>query len=286
MKIYQLHSQTDDTILSFVLCHPDGTLTVIDGGWRKDAKRLLSFLRRLAGPVPHIHRWILTHGHADHIGALMELCEHHAGEWTVDDLYWDFPDIDLVYRLEAFNAGGLEEFALLRENLPGRQHAPKVGDEIAPGLKVLQAHDPEDESLKVKCDVVNNTCMVLRLDTDGCRIMLLGDLGAAAGYKLLKRWGGTGELKADMVQMAHHGSDGAEKEVYAEIAPKICYWPTPRWLWDNNLDGQGAGTGPWRTMETRRWMEEIGAKTHVKDWEGSHVFETHQGTISVRKIEA
>ena len=70
-----------------------------------------------------------------------------------------------------------------------------------------------------------------------------------AGRKLLKRWGGTGELNADIVQMAHHGEGGAEKEVYEEIRPHICIWPTPSWLWDNNLNGQGIGSGPWSTLE-------------------------------------
>ena len=285
MKIYQLHSQTDDIMLSLVLCHNDGTLTVIDGGRRKDAARLLSFLQTLAGPVPHIDRWILTHGHDDHIGAMMELCEHHAGKWTLEDLYWSFPPIDLVERLEPAGRDTLVEFEGMKDKLPGRYHDPKVGDEPAPGLKLLQVRDPEDESLQVKADVVNNTSMVLRLDADGCRVLILGDLGVMGGRKLLKRWGGTGELKADAVQMAHHGQWGADKDVYEEIAPRMCIWPTPSWLWDNNLDGQGIGSGPWRTLETREWMREIGVKTHVKACEGSHLLTLREGKITVESVD-
>ena len=124
MKIYYLHSLTDDTILSLILQHQDKTLTVIDGGWRKDAEYLFAFLKTLAGPVPHIDRWILTHGHSDHIGTFTELCEHHAKEWTLGDLYFDFPEIELVYRLEAFNVEGLVEFSQIRDKLPGRHGRP------------------------------------------------------------------------------------------------------------------------------------------------------------------
>ncbi|MBR2950719.1 MAG: hypothetical protein IKC46_12815 [Lachnospiraceae bacterium] len=105
-----------------------------------------------------------------------------------------------------------------------------------------------------------------------------------AGRKLLKRWGGTGELNADIVQMAHHGEGGAEKEVYEEIRPHICIWPTPSWLWDNNLNGQGIGSGPWSTLETRKWMQELGVETHIKDWEGSHMLEIDHGKITIQKL--
>ncbi len=45
--------------------------------------------------------------------------------------------------------------------------------------------------------------------------------------------------------MAHHGQAGATKQLYEAIAPKICLWPTPEWLWNNDA-GNGKNT---RTME-------------------------------------
>ena len=56
--------------------------------------------------------------------------------------------------------------------------------------------------------------------------------------------------------MAHHGQAGASKELYEAISPKICLWPTPKWLW-NNDSGMGENSGPWKTLETRTWMEEL-----------------------------
>ena len=63
-------------------------------------------------------------------------------------------------------------------------------------------------------------------------------------------------LKADIVQMAHHGQNGVGRSIYQSIAPKICLWPTPQWLWDND-NGGGYNSGPWKTVETRGWMNEI-----------------------------
>lgn len=38
--------------------------------------------------------------------------------------------------------------------------------------------------------------------------------------------------------------------------------PTPDWLWDND-SGAGKGSGPWKTLETRSWMEELGVREHI-----------------------
>lgn len=48
--------------------------------------------------------------------------------------------------------------------------------------------------------------------------------------------------------MSHHGQQGATKELYECINPKICLWPTTDWLW-NNDDGNGIDS---RTMENIR----------------------------------
>ena len=46
----------------------------------------------------------------------------------------------------------------------------------------------------------------------------------------------------------------------------MCLWPTPSWLW-TNLDGNG----PFRTLETRQWIEELGVKENYVMYEGTQV---------------
>ena len=111
----------------------------------------------------------------------------------------------------------------------------------------------------------NNSSVAYRLEMNDRRILFLGDMGWQAGENLLKVCTPE-ELKADVVQMAHHGQAGVEQDVYETIAPEICLWPTPQWLWDNELDGV-AGAGPYHTLTVRGWMEELGVKQNlsVKD---------------------
>ena len=67
--------------------------------------------------------------------------------------------------------------------------------------------------------------------------------------------------------MSHHGQSGATKELYKEISPKICLWPSPDWLW-NNDSGAGENSGPWKTLETRKWMEELGVTKNYIEKDG------------------
>ena len=82
----------------------------------------------------------------------------------------------------------------------------------------------------------------------------MGDTGEESSKKLLETK--RDKLKSDIVQVAHHGQAGASKELYQAVNPKIALWPTTEWLW-NNDSGLGEDTGPWKTKETRSWLEEL-----------------------------
>ena len=102
-------------------------------------------------------------------------------------------------------------------------------------------------------------------------VLFLGDLGVEGGEKLLKNISGE-KLRADYVQMAHHGQNGVSKAFYEVVQPKYCLWPTPRWLWDND-NGGGKGSGPWQTLEVRKWMAELGVEKHYVSADGLYRLE-------------
>jgi hypothetical protein len=91
-------------------------------------------------------------------------------------------------------------------------------------------------------------------------VLFTGDLGVEGGKKLLDSPYGK-LLKADYVQMAHHGQNGVDESFYRAVQPKYCLWPTPEWLW-NNDGGSGPNSGPWKTMEVREWMDMLGITKH------------------------
>ena len=76
------------------------------------------------------------------------------------------------------------------------------------------------------------------------------------------------KLKVNILQMAHHGQQGVSKEIYEYIKPKICLWPTPDWLWIND-SGNGEDSGPWKTKETRKWIEELNVNKNIIEKDGN-----------------
>ena len=119
----------------------------------------------------------------------------------------------------------------------------------------------------MKNDPVNNSDIVYQAVINGKKLLFLGDLGYEGGKRLLKECGEE-TLKSDIVQMAHHGQNGVGKEVYMAVSPDICLWPTPEWLW-NNDSGDGPGSGLWKTLEVRGWMEELGVKDNYCTKDGN-----------------
>ena len=112
----------------------------------------------------------------------------------------------------------------------------------------------------------NDSSLVLRVSDASKSVLFLGDLGVEGGRKLLaSRYGS--RLPADYVQMAHHGQNGVDEAVYQAIAPQHCLWPTPLWLW-NNDSGSGPDSGPWTTMQTRAWMDQLGVPYHYQSFNG------------------
>ena len=108
--------------------------------------------------------------------------------------------------------------------------------------------------------------MVFTIDTGETKLLILGDIGEKSSEKLLKNQ--KKKLKSDIVQMSHHGQQGATKELYEAVNPKICLWPTPEWLWNNDI-GTGENTGPWKTLETRNWMQQLKVKEHYVAKDGN-----------------
>ncbi|MDO5309007.1 MAG: hypothetical protein Q4G03_05885, partial [Planctomycetia bacterium] len=57
------------------------------------------------------------------------------------------------------------------------------------------------------------------------------------------------------------------RKFYELVKPKVTLWPTPDWLWRNDV-GRGDGSGPFKTCDTRIWSGEIGVKEYYVSKDG------------------
>ena len=253
--IYMLPMTNGNIGNSFIITTEDDRVIVIDGGWRSDTDHLIDRLIEITGEkVPHVHGWLLSHPHSDHIDAFMGVYERRQDAVIIDKVYYNFPSVQFCMRGEPHDGHTVREFYALLPKFAGVAQIVSQGDTFsvgAAGFEVMYSPDPA-----IFANTINNATTVFRMTLGGKSVIWLGDLGAEAGNKMLLCHGD--RLKSDIVQMAHHGQNGVDRPVYEAIAAKTCLWPTPQWLWDNDA-GKGYNTHQWKTIVVQGWMKELGA---------------------------
>lgn len=91
------------------------------------------------------------------------------------------------------------------------------------------------------------------------------------------------KLKADAVQLAHHGNWGVTEDVYKAINPKVAFVNATEKLY-NNDSGFGYNSGNWTSIIVRSWLENLGCNTFYKAYEGDQEFHfTKEGIIKIEK---
>lgn len=255
------HEGAINQTMGYVLVTGSGKLVVIDGGYRDDAEALLDFLRELGGEKPVVDAWIFTHMHDDHVSAFGKIMSEHADELTVKSVWYHFPTEEEIACYDNGTASiTYGVFFAGYENFKDAVHIAEVGDK-------LTVDDVTFEVLFVPVNRyadshnLNNSSVVYRMEACGQSVLFLGDLAESASADFLFE-APAGKIKADIVQMAHHGQYGVTRAVYEAVSPKCCLWCAPDWLWNNDA-GKGYNTHGFQTVIVRNWMKELGVKHHL-----------------------
>lgn len=263
-ELRMLQSQTKGQMMSFLLKTKSGKLIVVDGGRWDDGDYLMEQIRKDGG---HVSAWFLTHAHTDHVGALLKLLTNEAdGEdtgITIDHIYYNFASAEWYQKHELGDLGTAMSILQQLSALPaGVCQTVKRGDEIKVDDVMIQVMNDRYEPEKVGERDGNDASVAYRMVVNGKSILFLGDLQKKGGAHLLQQAGGG--LKSDMVQMAHHGQNGVEENVYEAIQPSVCLWPTPQWLWDNE-------GGSYTTPETKAWVKKLNVSRNYCMKDGDQV---------------
>ena len=249
-SLWQLGAFFEEVQMGYLIRTDEGNIIVIDGGGTVSAPILKSYVKQLGGRV---HTWIITHPHTDHMNALLEILNDKA--IGIDRILHVALEDAWVFENEKVSYDTYKRYVDVLET----SNVPKIdvvqGDRFMLGdginLEVLGTGNPD-----IEVNAINNSSMVFKISSKSKSILFLGDLGDLGGNALLNSKA-IDKLKSDYVQMAHHGQRGVSKEFYAAVNAKYALWPTPKWLWNNQLAGKAEGSGTWKTMEVRAWMNEL-----------------------------
>lgn len=266
--MYQMKNCCPTQMMGYLIRTAEGYLIAIDGGNREDTETFLNLARSVLdcrdGDKPRIDAWFLTHVHSDHVGVFMETIANYRDRVDIGAVYYNFPSVEYQDKYESIYAYTSHEFHEIEPLFFDIAVKVHTGDSYSFGTAVFDIMTEPDESITVNTGNNNSVAIMVRIEEQ--RVFFLGDMGIEEGEAMLCHYQPE-DLRADFVEMAHHGQNGVTFEVYRTISPKACLWCAPDWLWRNDA-GEGYGTGTWKTLVTRCWMQDLGLKHHFVEKDG------------------
>ena len=268
-SLLQVANRSHVQMMSYVIETPDGKTVVIDGGHdcSEDAEQLNKLISERGGKVA---LWLFTHAHNDHYGALFNMLKNNDKlDFEIEKMMFSFPETEWLKEIEG--GGSYQpccEFLAQLESHGIKYSELEAGTVIECGGMTFEiinnCKNYKDYSS------VNDTSIVILAHFPKRDVLFLGDLAVNGGNYLLEHFNAA-KIRCDIVQMAHHGQGGVDKNFYERVQPKICLYTAPDWLWEND-NGGGKGSGPWLTLQTRTWMEDMNVERFCPCAYGDYLF--------------
>ena len=252
-------SSINSIMESVVVVTKNRHVIVFDGGQGADANHLAEIISRYSDTVDY---WFLSHAHADHCGAIIELANKKPDALKIKNVLYAFPSHEWLAETEKWSVEETRAVCSGVAGLPWTKTILKKGDVFEVDGAVVDVLNFYD--LKIVGNSCNNSSLVFSLKMGGRRLIFPGDIGGEMSKVLIDEYGDA--LKADIVVLSHHGQNGASREFYEKVAPEIAIWQTPSWLWEND-NGGGPGSGSWRTNYVKCWLQDLGIRKQFRNVE-------------------
>ena len=223
--------------MCYVIRLADSSFIIIDGGQIRvkngypktyDHVRLYTLLtelnKRADGEIV-INGWFMTHEHSDHFALFYWFCKEYGSKIRVDK-YYDCSCTDAV----AYNAKNPEyhttrgRLNVAQEWCGGFERVTLIsGDVIEMGDVKLEILYTVDDLFPERLHYFNDASFVCTMTYGGQRTLWLGDICTAPSRFLRENYSEK-TLKSHIVQLAHHGLNGAEKELYDIADGRVLLW--------------------------------------------------------------
>ena len=252
--------------MGYVYKLADGTFFIIDGGVNSSnsgsinsAMWLMATLEELADDPDNIviSGWLITHIHVDHLGAFIDMAKDskYTDKVTVETVIYNQPSDS-----EMTKGGHTDRIPWMQRALDVWQ--PETLVKAHPG-QVYYFHDLTITVLGTQDIVVpdsdsshNNLSVVTMVNYKDLDALYLGDAEGLMNKALERLYGS--ELKADILQLAHHGYSNTDAgTVYKLADPTIVFWPVSTGHYD------GTGGASVKTVSFNQMFFEPGITNHI-----------------------
>ena len=226
----------------------DGSFFIVDGGYYNgstvsSADWLTKTLQKMASDPKNIRiaAWYITHPHEDHMGAYCDMAKRTECRktMTIEKMIINVPADEYVESAKCKDIVGWLDSALEKWT-PEQIVKAHPGQQIYVRDLTLTIYSSPDLVLphKVTITDLNELCNVAMVDYMGKRALFMGDSDTIPNPKIARNY--TDTLKADILQLAHHGyGDTNAGVVYDYVHPTIVLWPVCD---EHYNDGNGGGT--------------------------------------------
>ena len=230
----ELDYRTIDCGMCYIIQCTDGSFFLIDSAHMNstnDHKRLYDLLCRLVpdGQKIVIAGWFFSHAHQDHIVKFMDFITAGFDNYEIECLYFNFPNLN-VLGSEEWSASDKQTMVEFDDLI--RNHKELSVVKLHTGQKFF-IRNLEFEVLTTHEDIYpgslacyNDSSTVLLMTAEGCKTIFLGDANYTECNILISRYGDY--LKSKIVQVAHHGYNSDNIEIYRYIDAEVALYPTSR----------------------------------------------------------
>lgn len=263
--------------MGYMIRTKNGEVIFIDGGDWLDYDVVTSYIDKYTDGL--IDHWFVTHAHSDHVGALKDVINKE-NNYKIENIYYNLLTEEWYkkndargYDSEKGMLDALKSDKILNHVICEENQKIKI-DNLE--IDILRVANPEITN----GDNGNEASMVFKvtaLDVNKSMVFL-GDAMTKASPEILEV---KDRLKADAVQMAHHGNWGVTKEVYEAISPNTAFYNSTEGLYNNDA-GAGYNTGKWDSIKVRGWLDEIGVENKILAFEGDQTI--HFNSRGLEKI--
>ena len=215
--------------MSYVIKQDNGEYFIIDAGGNGAQHYIYESLMKMSsGEDVVVSAWLFTHFHCDHIGGFIELADNaeYMKKIRVKSIILNFPQWQVLDTCSAFDHRNLARWHGIVEKTGATVYQARTGQKYYFGNVELEMLFTYEDLMpfEVYADRTNPTSHIFSMKIDGQRFIMTGDACGEATTLLVKRMGE--DLKADFVQLPHHGfgDGGTDVNFYKLIdAPWVLY---------------------------------------------------------------
>lgn len=200
------------------------SLIVVDGGWNANTDLVRRVIKAHGDKVK---AWILTHYHTDHISAFNEIYQNPKGI-KIQQVYVSPYDRQYFEQVaeEWDNLDTYENFLNVTKN--GKNISALHRDDTLEidGLKLQVFNSYDQLAVENTKDIGNDGGLMFKVTGKNASMLFCADVHSKTmADMLLERYGD--ELKADYVQLGHHGNNSFPTYLYDVVDARVAIFDMP-----------------------------------------------------------